>query len=140
MIRSKRWICGTVLVLGMATGAHAQQKYPVKPIRLITAFAPGGGSDILARIIAPQVSEALGKLPNDAKLTATQKMLTDELNGMEANSTGLQTKVTELAAALTAAGRSNPSHRRFASALAEVKRGRRAARKGKVPAGCRTAI
>ena len=28
MIRSNRWICGTVLVLGMATGAHAQQTQP----------------------------------------------------------------------------------------------------------------
>jgi tripartite-type tricarboxylate transporter receptor subunit TctC len=44
-----------------APGLHAQQKYPVKPIRLLTAFAPGGGSDILARIIAPPVSEALGQ-------------------------------------------------------------------------------
>jgi tripartite-type tricarboxylate transporter receptor subunit TctC len=40
---------------------HAQQKYPTKPIRLMTAFAPGGGSDILARIIAPQLHEALGQ-------------------------------------------------------------------------------
>ena len=44
-----------------APAAHAQQKYPVKPMRLLTAFAPGGGSDILARIIAPPVSEALGQ-------------------------------------------------------------------------------
>ena len=44
-----------------ATGVQAQQKYPVKPIRLLTTFAPGGGSDILARILAPPVSEALGQ-------------------------------------------------------------------------------
>ena len=44
-----------------AAGAHAQNKYPTKPIRLLTAFAPGGGSDILARIISPPVSEALGQ-------------------------------------------------------------------------------
>jgi len=44
-----------------AVGVHAQQKYPTRPIRLLTAFAPGGGSDILARIIAPQVSESLGQ-------------------------------------------------------------------------------
>ncbi|HMC10805.1 MAG TPA: hypothetical protein VKH44_05925, partial [Pirellulaceae bacterium] len=49
------------------------------------------------------LTEALGKLPNDAKLVATQRALADELKGMEAKSTGLQTKVTELAAALTAA-------------------------------------
>jgi tripartite-type tricarboxylate transporter receptor subunit TctC len=36
--------------------AHAQEKYPSKTIRLLTPFAPGGGSDILARLIAPQMS------------------------------------------------------------------------------------
>jgi len=41
--------------------AHAQDRYPSKPIRLLTPFAPGGGSDILARLITPQVSEALGQ-------------------------------------------------------------------------------
>lgn len=57
-------VCRAALAVAFAlapAGAYAQQKYPVKPIRLITAFAPGGGSDILARIIAPQVSEALGQ-------------------------------------------------------------------------------
>jgi len=44
-----------------AAGAHAQDRYPTKPIRLLTAFAPGAGSDILARIISPPVSEALGQ-------------------------------------------------------------------------------
>jgi hypothetical protein len=49
------------------------------------------------------LTEALGKLPNDAKLIASQKELTDELKGMETNSISLQTKAIELAAALTAA-------------------------------------
>ncbi|OGA48037.1 MAG: hypothetical protein A3G24_06255 [Betaproteobacteria bacterium RIFCSPLOWO2_12_FULL_62_13] len=48
-------------LLFAAVTAHAQPKYPTKPIRLMTAFAPGGGSDILARIISPPVSEALGQ-------------------------------------------------------------------------------
>ena len=48
------------LCFGVAA-AHAQQKYPAKPIRLVTPFAPGGGTDILGRIIGPQVSEALGQ-------------------------------------------------------------------------------
>lgn len=43
------------IALLFAAGAHAQDKYPVKPIRLLTPFAPGGGSDILARLIAPQL-------------------------------------------------------------------------------------
>jgi tripartite-type tricarboxylate transporter receptor subunit TctC len=44
------------LALTLAPGAHAQDKYPSKPIRLITPFAPGGGSDILARLISPQMT------------------------------------------------------------------------------------
>jgi tripartite-type tricarboxylate transporter receptor subunit TctC len=41
--------------------AAAQQKYPEKPIRILTPFAPGGGSDTLARLIGPQITEAFGQ-------------------------------------------------------------------------------
>ena len=44
-----------------ATGVQAQSKYPTKPIRLLTPFAAGGGSDILARLIAPHMHEVLGQ-------------------------------------------------------------------------------
>jgi tripartite-type tricarboxylate transporter receptor subunit TctC len=52
------WMCG-VVIWGSAS-ALAQPKYPTKPIRLLTPFAPGGGSDILARLIGPQLHEAWG--------------------------------------------------------------------------------
>ena len=41
--------------------ANAPDKFPSRPIRLVTPFAPGGGSDILARLIAPRIHEAWGQ-------------------------------------------------------------------------------
>jgi len=43
-----------------APAAHAQ-KYPTKPVRLIAPFAPGGGTDILSRVIAVPASETFGQ-------------------------------------------------------------------------------
>ncbi len=36
-------------------------KYPAKPIRMVVGYAPGGGSDIMGRLIAQQITEALGQ-------------------------------------------------------------------------------
>jgi len=44
-----------------AAGVHAQSKYPTKPIRMIVPFTPGSATDIIARIIAPRLSETLGR-------------------------------------------------------------------------------
>ena len=48
------------LTLTAPPGVSAQ-KYPSKPIRLISPFAPGGGTDILSRTIGPSLSAALGQ-------------------------------------------------------------------------------
>lgn len=44
-----------------AATAMAQQSYPVRAIRLIVPSAPGGGTDITARIIAPKLTEYLNQ-------------------------------------------------------------------------------
>jgi tripartite-type tricarboxylate transporter receptor subunit TctC len=49
------------LLTGLPSRAHAQGAYPTKPIRLIIAYAPSGASDLVARVVAPPMSELLGK-------------------------------------------------------------------------------
>src|SRR5215207_10024338 len=47
--------------LPLVGNAVAQANYPERPIRLIVAFPPGGPSDIVARLMAYKLTEALGR-------------------------------------------------------------------------------
>ena len=62
-----RWshIANTLTLLAFCGAASvapaADAPYPTRPIRLVVAFAPGGGLDALARIISPKLSAAMGQ-------------------------------------------------------------------------------
>jgi tripartite-type tricarboxylate transporter receptor subunit TctC len=59
---SRRRALGTGLAAGtsLAMPALAQPRWPSRPLRMMVGFAPGGPSDVLARLMAPGMSEALG--------------------------------------------------------------------------------
>ncbi|MDB5866471.1 MAG: hypothetical protein JWO70_4277 [Betaproteobacteria bacterium] len=54
-------VCLVIAVMGACYDAAIAQTYPNRPIRLLLGYGAGGAADIIARVIAPRLSEKLGQ-------------------------------------------------------------------------------
>src|SRR5262245_54575742 len=56
-------VLAAFVVLGACavSSIAAEPAYPTRPVRVLVPFAPGGGTDALARIITPRLHEELGQ-------------------------------------------------------------------------------
>ena len=54
-------LAAAIVLAVYAPEAVAQGKYPNRPIRLLVPFAPGGGVDVVARVVGQKVGEKLGQ-------------------------------------------------------------------------------
>ncbi len=60
---TRRTALSTMVIAGLLPtgGAHAQTNYPTRPIRVIVPFTPGGGTDLMMRLIGQVLSARLGR-------------------------------------------------------------------------------
>src|SRR5437660_10684680 len=61
MMRIHCMVKTLVLLFAVAPALAWAQDYPGKPVRMVVGFPPGGGTDVVARILAPKLSELLGQ-------------------------------------------------------------------------------
>jgi tripartite-type tricarboxylate transporter receptor subunit TctC len=58
----KKTLAALAAALALAAPAASQaQAFPAKPIRLVVTYPPGGGADLMARLVAPKMAESLGQ-------------------------------------------------------------------------------
>jgi len=48
-------------LISTPVAVHAEPDYPTKPITLVVPYAPGGGADVMSRLVANELSQALGQ-------------------------------------------------------------------------------
>jgi tripartite-type tricarboxylate transporter receptor subunit TctC len=60
-LRNGAYLLSAALLAALAGESVAQTNYPNRPVRVIVPSSPGGGTDILTRLLTPQLTERLGQ-------------------------------------------------------------------------------
>lgn len=72
---------------GLGLSAHAQDKYPVRPIKLVIPYAPGGSLDPIGRVLADEMAKQLGQpvvvdnVPGANGMLGASKVLSSPADG-----------------------------------------------------------
>src|SRR5688572_14411464 len=61
MLTRIRFAVGLALAIVSCAAAAQGTQYPSRPVRMLVGFAPGGATDIIARQVAPGLTESLGQ-------------------------------------------------------------------------------
>src|SRR6266699_3868891 len=54
-------LCAAFAALPLPTAAQSAESFPSRPVKIIVPYAPGGATDIIARIVAARLTESLGQ-------------------------------------------------------------------------------
>lgn len=57
----RAWLTSALLLVGVVQPAGAAEPYPTRPIRMVVAFSAGGSIDVVARIVAQELTRTLGQ-------------------------------------------------------------------------------
>lgn len=87
MVSMARKLAALAFLVLLSAGAIAQETYPSRPVRIVVPFAPGGITDIIARLVGKALSDAVGQSvvvenkPGGGQVIGTEQVVRSRADG-----------------------------------------------------------